>query len=246
MHIRSIAKKVVRSLGYEVYNLSRPQLYSQDCLTTFHNHDFIREPSFVAAYERGIRASGVDHLMHWRVHVALWVAAQVRHLPGDFVECGVSTGFLSSAIMHYLKWNSLQKHFYLFDTFCGLDARYTSAEEQKKGRMEWYNDLSLEKIKQNFAEFKSVHLVQGAVPDTLSTVAIDQVCYLSLDMNCTVPEIAAADHFWGRMVPGGMILMDDYAYAGYEEQHRAFNEFARRKSIEILTLPTGQGLILKR
>jgi hypothetical protein len=246
MNIREFAKKIVRGFGYEVYNLSRPQLYSQDCLTTFNNHDFMRDPRFIAAYARGKQAAGVDHLMHWRAHVALWVASQVKNLPGAFVECGVSTGFLSSAIMQYVDWNSLQKSFYLFDTFSGLDPRYTSEEEQKKGRMDWYHDLSFEKIKQNFAEYKNVHLVKGAVPESLASVEIPQVCYLSLDMNCTAPEIAAAKFFWDRMVCGGMILMDDYAYAGYEDQHRAFNQFAREMGIEILTLPTGQGLILKR
>jgi hypothetical protein len=65
-------------------------------------------------------------------------------------------------------------------------------------------------------------------------------------MNCTVPEIEAASFFWEKLVPGGMILLDDYAYAGYEDQNRAFRLFAAQKSAEILSLPTGQGLILKR
>lgn len=246
MKIKPFLKSMVRNLGYEVYNLSRPELYSQDCLTTYHNHDFMKDPRFIAAYERGIKASGVDHRMHWRVHVALWVAAQVKRLTGAFVECGVSTGFLSSAIMQFLDWNSLGKEFYLFDTFSGLDKRYISDAEKKDGRLGWYADLSYEKVKENFSEFKNVYLVQGAVPDTLAAVEIAQVCYLSLDMNCTVPEIAAADFFWNKIVGGGMILMDDYAYSGYEEQNKAFNQFAREKGVEILSLPTGQGLILKQ
>jgi hypothetical protein len=65
-------------------------------------------------------------------------------------------------------------------------------------------------------------------------------------MNCTVPEIGAASFFWERLVSGGMILLDDYAYSGYEEQNRAFNLFAAERNTEVLTLPTGQGLILKR
>lgn len=247
MALTSILKKMCRSLGYEVFNLSRPELYSQDCLTTFHNHDFMREPRFVAAYERGIKASGVDHHIHWRVHVALWVASQVSHLPGAFVECGVSRGFLSSAIMQFLEWNSLRKEYYLFDTFHGLEERYLTPREKKKSyRLSWYKDLSYESVRENFSEFKNVHLIQGIVPDCLSDVEIPSVCYLGLDMNCTIPEIEAANFFWEKLVPGGMILLDDYAYAGYEDQNRAFRLFASQKDTEILTLPTGQGLILKR
>lgn len=244
--LTSMLKKVSRSLGYEVYKLTRPGLYSQDCLTTFNNHDFMQEPRFVAAYQRGIKASGVDHRIHWRAHVALWVASQVRRLPGAFVECGVSTGFLSSAIMHYLDWNSLQKDFYLFDTFRGLDERFLTPNEKKTDRLSWYKNLSYESVRENFSEFKNVHMIQGVVPESLSAVHIPSVCYLSLDMNCTVPEIEAANFFWESLVPGGMILLDDYAYSGYEEQNRAFRLFAAEKGIEILTLPTGQGLILKR
>jgi len=246
MALTSMMKNLVRSFGYEVYNLSRPGLYSQDCLTTFHNHDFIRDPRFVAAYQRGIKANGVDHRMHWRVHVALWVVSQVRHLPGAFVECGVSTGFLSSAIMQFLEWNSMQKDFYLFDTFSGLDEKLMCPYEKKTERLSWYKDLSYESVLNNFSEFKNVHLIQGAVPNSLNQVEIPHVCYLSLDMNCTVPEIEAAGFFWEKLVPGGMILLDDYAYSGYEEQNRAFNTFAAEKCTEILSLPTGQGLILKR
>ena len=43
-----------------------------------------------------------------------------------------------------------------------------------------------------------------------------------------------------------MILLDDYAYSGYEEQNRAFNLFAAERGTEILTFPTGKGLMLKR
>ena len=246
MSLTFMLKKLARSMGYEVYNLSRPGLYSEDCLTTFHNHDFVREPQFLAAYERGIKASGVDHRMRWRVHVALWVASQVRHLRGSFVECGVSTGFLSSAIMHSLEWNSLQKDFYLFDTFSGLDEQFMTTTERNTERLSWYKDLSYENVKKNFSEFKNVHITKGAVPDSLNLVEIPEVCYLSLDMNCTLPEIEAAGFFWDKLVPGGMILLDDYAYSGYEEQNRAFNSFAAERNTQILSLPTGQGLILKR
>jgi hypothetical protein len=246
MALRSILKKVCRNLGYEVYNLSRPELYSQDCLTTFHNHDFMQEPRFLAAYQRGIKASGVDHRIHWRVHVALWVASQVIHLPGAFVECGVSKGFMSSAIMQFLEWNSLGKKYFLFDTFCGFEERYLTPTEKKKAhRLDWYKDTSFESVRKNFSEFKNVHLIQGVVPDSLNDVEIQSVCYLSLDMNCTIPEIEAANFFWEKIVPGGMILLDDFAYAGYEDQNRAFRKFAIQKNTEVLTLPTGQGLILK-
>jgi hypothetical protein len=40
-------------------------------------------------------------------------------------------------------------------------------------------------------------------------------------------------------------LLDDYAYAGYRSQKLAMDAFARSKSVQILSLPTGQGLMIK-
>ena len=44
---------------------------------------------------------------------------------------------------------------------------------------------------------------------------------------------------------GGIVLLDDYAYFGYEAQGNAFDEVARMLGASILALPTGQGMILK-
>jgi len=227
-------------------------VYDSDGLRTnpavIHNHDFLKDPRFVKAYARGIRAQGEDQKYYWRVHVALWCAAHAARLPGDFVECGVWKGFLSSAIMTYLDRNNLAKKFSLFDTFCGIDEEQVTAEERGRLHLDHYRKYYLpnyEDVKRNFAEFKNVTIVKGSVPDTLNQVAVGPVGYLSIDMNNVTPEVAAAEHFWDRLVPGAMILLDDYGFVSYEEQKRGFDQFARARGVEVLALPTGQGLIVK-
>jgi len=49
---------------------------------------------------------------------------------------------------------------------------------------------------------------------------IRKVSYLSIDMNCVKPEIAAAQFFWDRMVSGGIMVLDDYGFRGHIEQKR--------------------------
>ena len=42
------------------------------------------------------------------------------------------------------------------------------------------------------------------------------------------------------------MLLDDYALGEeFAEQKRCWDKFAKDKNLEILTLPTGQGLIIK-
>ena len=77
-----------------------------------------------------------------------------------------------------------------------------------------------------FVRFGGAGFVRGMVPDTLSQVTATAICYLSLDMNNTAPEIAAAEHFWDRLVPGGIIVLDDYGWRKQINQNIAFDRFA--------------------
>ena len=234
-------------------SLPADHIYDQDGLKSVHNHEFMEESLFRRAYSRGVRATGRDYQWHWRVHVGLWAAACASGLEGDFVECGVNRGFLSSAIMEYLNWDSLGKRFYLLDTFKGMDERYISREDEMAGALEknrtnlatGFYTTNIEEVRKNFAEWKNVSLIAGAIPETLSKVSATKVAFLHLDMNCSTPEIAAAYFFWDRLVPGAFILLDDYAYRGYRAQKIAMDQFALAKASRILSLPTGQGLLIK-
>lgn len=88
-------------------------------------------------------------------------------------------------------------------------------------------------------------LIRGIVPDTLPMVSAEKVCYLSLDMNCAKPEIEALEYFWDKLVSGAAVIMDDYGFTEYAIQKREYDRFAERKGVPILSLPTGQGLMIK-
>jgi hypothetical protein len=102
-----------------------------------------------------------------------------------------------------------------------------------------------ERSQNNFRPFPRARLVRGLVPDTLSTVSIDQVCYLSIDMNIVLPELAAMEFFWDKLVPGATVIIDDYGWANFKLQQEAHDRFAATKGVPILLLPTGQGLMIK-
>jgi hypothetical protein len=225
-----------------------PGVYDQDGLRSVHNHDFMDDRRFIKAYERGVKAVNIDYHWHWRVHMYLWAFQQAMKLEGDFVECGVYKGFMMSAAMTYTDWNSKNRKAYLFDTYDGIDADLLNEEEKEIGREEQFKEMYQDvykSVKKNFKEFSDVTLVKGSVPSTLDNVEIKSVAFLALDMNNTVPEVAALEYFWPRMKKGAICLMDDYAYAGYLPQKKALDEVAKKFGAEIASLPTGQGLLIK-
>src|SRR5580658_2219147 len=115
MGLKRLIRKRLKAYGYEKIS---PKAYNQDGLRSVHDHSFMTDPRFQAAYARGLKAAG-ELSWHWRVHIGLWAAETASKLDGDFVECGVNRGFLSSAIMQYLDWDTLNRTFYLLDTFAG-------------------------------------------------------------------------------------------------------------------------------
>ncbi|HTQ11347.1 MAG TPA: TylF/MycF/NovP-related O-methyltransferase [Fimbriimonadaceae bacterium] len=227
-----------------------PYTYAADGYSTHHNASCLEEPRFVRAYARGIgsghRFGDVD--LRWRVHQYCWAAWHARQLEGCFVECGVNTGIFSLSVMNYIDFNSLDKDFYLFDTFAGPpDDQFTEGERQvgiDKVHEHSYPDC-WEQAKLNFKPFKRAHLVRGRVPQSLSQVKIEKVCYLCIDMNAVVPEVAAFEHFWPKMVTGAIMILDDYGWLHHVNQKTALDELAERNGVKILNLPTGQGILIK-
>ncbi len=253
MGIKSVIRKFFEAAGYIILPiLPADGVYDEDGLRSIHNCDFMKDPAFRRAYERGCRAAA-DYKWHWRVHIGLWAARTASRLQGDFVECGVNRGFLSSAIMEYLDWDSLGRTFYLLDTFQGVDPHQVSDEDLRNDVLR-KNEASLkngfyvqgvESVRENFSQWRNLRIIQGSIPGTLGQVEARSIAYLHLDMNCSPPEVAALDYFWDRLVPGAVVLLDDYAYWSLEAQKHAMDALAKKKDLVIAALPTGQGLLLK-
>jgi O-methyltransferase len=234
----------------DYYLLPKSEItYSNDLLYTYHNADFMKEPLFAESY-RLCKEIGGDLLknydIQWRIHVLCWAASQAARLEGDFVDCGVNTGFCPRAVIHYTNFNSLNKTYFLMDTFNGMDERYASDTEMDRNKKLGYAEKTglYEQVKKTFAPFK-VNIIKGPIPDTLTQFTGNKVCYLSIDMNCVKPEVDALEFFWDKLVSGAPVILDDYGYPGCIEQKRAHDAFAARKGVNILSLPTCQGLILK-
>lgn len=230
-----------------------PPSFEGDALRTYcKNVSWMQEPRFREAYETGFNSGHrYSHLpdlhLEWRIHVILWAAQQALHHPGDFVECGVNTGIFSLTVCKYLDFAKLPRRFYLFDTFAGIPESQMSATERThrlKENRDFYQDC-FDIARQNFSPWPNTQLVRGLVPDTLSNVDIQQVAYLSIDMNIAKPERDALEFFWPKLVSGGVIVLDDYGWKNYAEQKATIDEFANAHGIQICTLPTGQGIIVK-
>ncbi|MBF0618885.1 MAG: class I SAM-dependent methyltransferase [Candidatus Omnitrophica bacterium] len=225
--------------------------YNAAGLVTAKNCDFMKEPAFIQASEAG--QNQFDRLDPnflggggWVRHLNLWAGFHAKQLDGDFVECGVFRGGNAKAIMTYINYKEMKgRKYYLFDTFRGLDERYSSKDELDSYVGAYSNDV-YPFVVDSFKDFPNVEIVRGAIPETLTRVDIKKVAFLSIDMNCVLPEMEALKFFWPKMVPGGIVVLDDYGWGGsHDRQKEAQDKFAESVGVKIFTLPTGQGMMIK-
>ena len=221
--------------------------YSEDGLITWHINSFTKNKLFKSAYQTAFNRRSWKHDNKWRMHVALWASDQVKNIEGDFVECGVNRGGMAAGIIEYIKFEKLNKKFYLFDTYQGIPVKTITDEEKKDGiNVKDYGDV-YDEVKAYFNKFNNVEVIKGEGPSILSKFILGKICFLSLDMNVPNVEIKTLELLWDKIVKNGIILMDDYCYSKkYRLTLKLFDDFVENKNIKILQLPTGQGLIIKK
>lgn len=219
--------------------------YNQDWLACCHNTDFAEEPVFAEAYQKAWDTGSWGGDIHWRAYVVAWAATQASHLEGIFVECGTHRGGTATLVLEVLGEEFFaNRPFYLFDTFCGLSEELSSPEELENFK-EVYEDC-WDFVQEHFSAYPNVQLRKGLVPESLSTLPPKEpIAFLHLDLNTAKPERATLKMLWPRLAPGAPVVLDDYAWLPCKSQKKAIDNFVRKNGIEVLSLPTGQGLLFK-
>ncbi len=96
-----------------------------------------------------------------------------------------------------------------------------------------------------FSVYPNTILMRGNLPETIDGISDRRLSYVSIDLNTASTEMRVISKIWPQLVDGAHIVLDDYGFAGHEEQNGAWNEYAKSVDRKILALPTGQGLIVK-
>jgi hypothetical protein len=199
------------------------------------------EPHYQDVLRRQARNTQ-EQSLGFRLNTLIWAAHQALHVPGDFVELGVWRGFCSAVVADYIGFQTVDRTFWLYDTFEGIPAAYDSEGHDSPALRE---PGLYEKVLERFADYGNVRVVRGVVPHSFRGQSPDAIAYLHIDLNSTRSEIEALEHLWDRVSPGGVVVFDDYGWWNYRAQHMAEQEWMKAHGIRILELPSGQGLVIK-
>lgn len=163
----------------------------------------------------------VDRLAKFIAH---WEAYKmVLEIPGAIVECGVfkGTSFVRFAMMRELIGNYFSNKLIAFDVFSDQypDTKFA---EDKAYRDHWIStagpsSISTEQLDEVLKrqEIRNYELVAGDVLETVPRYVAEhpglKVALLNVDIDFVEPTKCVLEHFWNRVMPGGVVLLDNYA-----------------------------------
>ncbi len=213
--------------------------FADNLFTWFRNMSMFDDKPFVKSWESNIESAS-DQAIVWRRYVLACAAYHCVQLEGDFVECGAYTGVGMKTIIDYLGGVNFPKMFWGYDLFEHNDSMLNHAMPEHG------TDL-YERVQEKFIHYPQVELIKGFIPDCFEDNSPEKIAYLHIDLNQAPAEIAVLEHFFDRVVAGGIIILDDYEWSGiYRAQKLAEDEWFAKRNYKVMPLPTGQGLVFKR
>lgn len=105
--------------------------------------------------------------------------------------------------------------------------------------------MDINVTKKNLKKFNE-HLIyhQGRIPSLLQEKPDppNRVLYLHIDLNSSKPTLAVLEFFYPHLVPGSVILLDDYGWDAYEDTKNTIESFFADKDGLLMKLPTAQAI----
>jgi len=228
-----------QTLMDEAMTLVPSGLYLGDSFFAWmRNNSLFEDEAFRSAWQQNITLEA-DRSAGWRRYILATTAYNCVQLEGEFVECGVYLGTGLKTVVDYLGGEKFPKLFFGFDTFdFGRNSNLETVVNPEE---------MLQQIQGRFANYPQVKLILGADSHSLEEFAPKKIAFLHLDLNQAQAEIDALNILFERVVPGGVVVLDDYEWSGiHREQKNLEDPWFDQKKYRVIPLPTGQGMIIKR
>lgn len=233
-------KEFINGIQHSVNQISsQTGIFTGDQLFTYNkNLSFLSDEKFMSAFNKHA-TTDVEKSIIWRIATVCWAANNGMRLDGDFVEIACYKGTTARIVCDYVDFNQHpEKQYFLYDLF-------EHDETMPHHAMPEHSKELYSRVQQRFSEFSNVCITQGRVPDSLKIAAPEKIAFMHLDINNADAEIGALEALFDRMVPGAVMILDDYGWLYYREQKMAEDPWLAKRGYRVLEMPTGQGMIIK-
>lgn len=180
-----------------------------------------------------------------RIWVLYILAKNCLNRPGDFVECGVYKGGTAKLLAQVLAGsdNAIEgRRLMLFDTFAGMPETDSRVDKHLPGD---FSNTSLEQVKRAVGEAPHIEYHPGFIPDSFAGARLERISLLHVDLDIRQSILDTLEQCYDLVVPGGVIVFDDYGFESCFGARIAVDSFFEDKIETHLCLPTGQAIVIK-
>jgi hypothetical protein len=177
----------------------------------------------------------------------------------NFAECGCFKGHSSYGISKILSDNEFKHEFHIFDSFEGGLSEFEdydktmlnsniSMEKQFIRRNNFSS--SYEEVKKNLENFDFIKIYESWIPDKFDEIKNLKFQFVHIDVDLYNPTYESLKFFYPRLVPGGIIVCDDYNFADFPGAKSAwdnyFNEISESEQPNLTyEVPLGSIFLIK-
>lgn len=193
--------------------------------------------------------SSALEVLAWRHYIVYWsalsAAKATRSGSKNLVEAGTCDGLTAYFAMMALNSLDIEYKCYMYDAWEAMKG--DDLLEAEKSKLGMYGYLELATTIDNLEEFSAVTVFnKGYIPDLFTkSDNPEEVVWLHIDLNAAAPTRDSLEFFYSKIMPGGIILFDDYGSHDHRETKKIVDSFFRIKQVNLLQLPTGQALVFK-
>jgi O-methyltransferase len=125
----------------------------------------------------------------------------------------------------------------------GKDAADMLAASERSAGVWAYASLEDVRETMQLSEYpeERIHYYKGKVEDTIPANAPEQISILRLDTDWYESTRHELEHLWPRLVPGGVLLLDDYGW--WDGAKRAVDEWLAETNLPLLLLRMDEGRV---
>lgn len=163
------------------------------------------------------RMSGLTIVPPERCRSLHSLASGVRSLSGQLAEVGVYKGGTALMLAELMPAKTL----YAFDTFNGMPGTAGSLDIHRAGD---FADTSVEAVRSRLQAYPNVELRPGLFPGTAEGLEAEAFCLAHFDGDLYQSCKDFIAFFWPRLVPGGLLVFDDWKWKGCPGVRTAIQE----------------------
>ena len=216
-------------------------------------HCEVQDSAFDNVYLAGVMATNTPPVPLPRRDRFLFLQRQLEKtlaLEGRVAECGCFQGLSS-----YVMCSRLRAHersfdgsgYEIYDSFQGLSeptAEDTRTPDQPEDAAFSMSNMKtgkyaagLEQVRRSLSAFPRISFNPGWIPSAFPPGEGARYRFVHVDVDLYQPTRDSFEYFWPRLVPGGIVVCDDYNWPGAK---RAVEEFCASQGIQFQITPQSQ------